>query len=80
MRILYVMSTGTADPTRASLPVHLAVNGSAEVGDQPEIFMAGDATEWVADPDAINTGQGVGVPSMREIFDKLRQHEVPVWV
>ena len=80
MRVLYVMTSGTSDPTRASLPVHLAVNGSAQIGDQPEIFMAGDATEWVADPDAIPNGQGVGVPSMSEIFAKLREHEVPVWV
>lgn len=80
MRILYVMTSGTADATRASLPVHLAVNGSVEIGDRPEVFLAGDATEWVADPDAISRGQGVGVPPMSEIFAKLRQHDVPVWV
>lgn len=80
VRLLYVVTSGTGDPTRASLPVHLAVNGSVEIGDRPEIFLAGDGTEWVADAGAIDAGQGVGVPSMREIFDKLREHEVPVWV
>ena len=32
MRVLYLTLTGPADPTRASLPFHLAANGSAEVG------------------------------------------------
>jgi hypothetical protein len=32
MRILYLASSGTSDPTRASIPLHLAVNGSIEIG------------------------------------------------
>lgn len=80
MRVIYVLTAGTGDPTRASLPVHLAVNGSVEIGDKPEIFLAGDGTEWVADADAIASAQGVGVPPMSEVFAKLREHDVPVWV
>ena len=80
MRVLYVLTSGTGDATRASLPAHLAANGSVENGDQPEIFLAGDGTEWVSDAGAIESGQGVGVPPMSEIFAKLREHEVPVWV
>ena len=57
MRILYVLTTGTADPTKASLPVHMVVNGSLAIGDEPEIFMAGDGTEYLAG-DAIEHAQG----------------------
>jgi hypothetical protein len=31
MRITYFASAGTADATRASIPLHLAANGSVEV-------------------------------------------------
>jgi hypothetical protein len=32
VKITYFASAGTADPTRASIPLHLAANGSLEVG------------------------------------------------
>ena len=79
MRILYVLTSGTSDATKASLPLHLAVNGSQEIGDEPSIFMAGDGTEFVAEG-AVDAAEGVGVPPMRELFAKIRQHEVPVFV
>ena len=79
MRILYVLTTGIADPTKASLPVHLAVNGSLAAGDEPEIFVAGDGTEYLLG-DAIDRSQGLGVPAMAELFEKVRHHEIPVHV
>ena len=79
MRILYILTAGTADPTKASLPVHLAVNGSAEVGDDPAIFIAGDGTEYLSGS-AIDDAQGLGIPSMADLFAKIRQHEIPVYV
>src|ERR671911_2586229 len=42
MRILYLATSGAADPTRASIPLHLAVNGSLEVGHDVGIVLAGD--------------------------------------
>lgn len=79
MRILYVLTTGTADPTKASLPVHLAVNGSVAVGDEPEIFIAGDGTEYIIG-DAIAEARGVGVPALTDLFELVRQHRIPVHV
>ena len=79
MRLLYTLTTGTKDPTKASLPVHLAVNGSVANDDEPAIFLAGDGTEWV-DAAAIDAAEGIGVPPMRELFEKVKQHEVPVFV
>ena len=35
MKITYFGSAGTADPTRASIPLHLAANGSVESGSRP---------------------------------------------
>jgi predicted peroxiredoxin len=79
MQVLYMIMKGTADPTGASVPLHLAANGSLEVGDEPIVVIAGDATEYLAG-DAIDTAEGVGVPPLRDLMAKLRDHEVPVYV
>ena len=79
MRPLFMILTGSGDPTRASIPLHLAANGSIEIGDQPVVLLAGDATEYLVG-DALERAEGVGVPPMRELLAKLRDHEVPVYV
>jgi predicted peroxiredoxin len=79
MKILYFATSGTSDPTRASLPLHLAVNGSLEVGHTIDIVLAGDATELVKS-DVRERLEGVGVPPMRELLGKARQHGIPLHV
>lgn len=79
MRILYLASSGSTDPTRASLPFHLAVNGSAQVGDEAGIVLAGDATEFLQ-ADVVNATEGLGLPPLRELFAKAREGGVPVYV
>ena len=79
MKILYFATSGTSDPTRASLPLHLAVNGSLEVGHTVDIVLAGDATELVKS-DVRERLEGVGVPPMRELLGKARQHGIPLHV
>jgi predicted peroxiredoxin len=79
MEILYMSVSGSADPTRASIPMHLAVNGSVEAGQSVGIVLAGDATELL-NRDAREAMEGVGVPPMRDLFAKARKHEVPVYV
>jgi predicted peroxiredoxin len=79
MQTLYVATSGSADPTKASIPWHLAVNGSVEAGHATGIVLAGDAAELVK-ADARDSIEGVGIPPVRELFAKVRQHEVPVYV
>jgi predicted peroxiredoxin len=79
MRITYFVSAGTADATRASIPLHLAANGSVEVGQETSIVLGGDATELLLGDNADQL-EGVGVPPARELLAKLRDHEVPVFV
>lgn len=79
MKFLYMATSGTGDPTKASLPLHLAVNGSVEAGHDTEIVLAGDAVEIMIG-DNRDTLEGVGVPTMRELFEKVRAHSVPVFV
>ena len=79
MHTLFMVTSGASDPTRASIPLHLAVNGSLEVGHTVGIVLAGDATELVK-ADTREQLEGLGVPPARELFAKVRQHEVPVYV
>jgi predicted peroxiredoxin len=79
MEILYLATSGSSDPTRASIPIHLAVNGSLEVGQSVTIVLGGDATELLTAATR-DTLEGVGVPPARELFAKAREHEVPVFV
>jgi predicted peroxiredoxin len=79
MRITYFVSAGTSDATRASIPLHLAANGSVEVGQDASIVLGGDATELLIG-EAIERTEGVGVPPVRDLVAKLRDHAIPVYV
>lgn len=81
MKITYFVSAGAGvgDATRASIPLHLAANGSVEVGQETSIILGGDAAELLLG-DNVETLEGVGVPPARELLAKLRDHAVPVFV
>ena len=79
MKTLYFATAGAADATRASIPLHLAVNGSVEVGHETAVVFVGDAAELLSEQTA-NRLEGVGVPPVRELLAKLLEHGVPVYV
>jgi uncharacterized protein len=79
MKFVYMVTTGTDDPTKASLPLHLAANGSIEVGHDTTVLLAGDATEMLLGEN-LDQMQGIGVPPVQELLVKLRDHSVPVYV
>ena len=79
MKILYLATAGAGDATRASLPLHIAANGSVEAGQESALLLAGDATELVS-REAAERAEGVGVPPFRELVQKLLDNEVPVYV
>jgi predicted peroxiredoxin len=79
MKTLYFATAGATDATRASIPLHIAVNGSVEVGHDAAVVLLGDATELLSEETA-NGLEGVGVPPVRELMAKLQEHGVPVYV
>ena len=79
MGLLYIVTKGVNDPTLASVPLHIAANGSLEIGQEVSVVLAGDGTDLVVGGNAEHI-EGVGVPPMRELLAKLREHEVPVYV
>lgn len=79
MEILYISSSGPSDPTRASLPWHLAVNGSIESGQTARIMLLGDAAAIVR-ADVRDGVEGVGLPGLRDLAAKAVERSVPVHV
>jgi hypothetical protein len=64
MKLLYIVTKGADDATLASVPLHIAANGSLEVGQE----------------DNARSIEGVGVPPLRDLLGKLEEHRVPVYV
>ena len=79
IKILYLATAGGADPTRASIPLHIAANGSVEVGQECAVALVGDATELVSREKAERV-EGVGIPPARELLQKLLDNRVPVYI
>jgi predicted peroxiredoxin len=79
MKILYLATAGTSDPTRASLPLHIAANGSVESGQDCAVVLAGDATE-LALRETAERIEGIGIPPAKELIQKLVDNRVPVFV
>jgi predicted peroxiredoxin len=79
VKILYLATAGGSDATRASIPLHIAANGSVAEGQECAVALAGDATELVS-RDKAERLEGVGIPPMKELLQKLIDNRVPVYV
>ena len=77
--LLIVSAAGPENPTRASVPFHIAVNGARPAGVEVAIVLAGDSAELVK-PDVIANVVGLGVPPLRELLDKCLDQNVRVYV
>lgn len=77
--LLIVTATGPEEPTRASVPFHIAVNGAKPNGTEVAIVLAGDAAELVK-PDVIANVIGVGIPPLRDLIDKCLEQDLRVYV
>jgi predicted peroxiredoxin len=79
MKILYLATAGAVDPTRASIPLHIAANGSLAEGQDCAVVLVGDATELVSREKAERL-EGIGIPPAKELLKKLVDNRVPVYV
>ena len=77
--LLIVTAAGPEEPTRASVPFHIAVNGAKPAGTEVGIALAGDAPALIK-PDVTANVLGLGVPPLRELLDKCIDQNVPIYV
>jgi predicted peroxiredoxin len=69
---------GLSDPTKATIPFHLA-RGSKQAGIDVRIVLAGDSTDLIRSGVADEV-RGKGVPPLREVLDFARDNRIPIHV
>ena len=77
--LLIVAATGAHDPTRASIPFHLAANGAQPGGVECAIVFAGDAADLLKSH-VIAEVRGVGIPPLKDLMDKCLAQGVRFYV
>jgi predicted peroxiredoxin len=76
--LMYVANHATDDPTLATLPF-LVATGAGSSGIDCCIALLGEAAGLVK-PGIIDAVHGVGFPPLRELVEKVRDFEIPVYV
>jgi predicted peroxiredoxin len=69
---------GTSDPTKATIPFHLA-RGAKQTGVDVRIVLAGDSTELLRTGVA-ETVRGKGVPPLNEVLGFARDNKIRIHV
>lgn len=78
-KLLITALTGPADPTRASIPFHIAVNGAAKNGTETAIALAGDSIDLMK-PGIAETVRGVGVPPLVDLLKGCKDAGITLWI
>ncbi len=53
--------------------------GAVEAGHTPEIGLAGDAVVCINDK-IIDSVKGVGMPELKELFEKVLKEKIPIYI
>jgi predicted peroxiredoxin len=77
-RILFVATSGTEDPNRATFPFLMA-RGALENGDTPEILLMGEGTDLMRHG-VLESIHAAGPPPLAEIFPAVAAAAVPLLV
>jgi predicted peroxiredoxin len=78
-KLIYLGTHGPDDPTKACMPIHLAVNGAAEAGIDAEINLAGDAAVLIQDQ-YLDSVVPLGFPPLKEMMAKARDKGVAIYI
>lgn len=77
-KLLITGTYGPEDPTRASLPFHIA-KGAREAGFDVGVVLAANSPALLKDA-ALGSVQGVGMPTLKELFQFAIENQVHVYV
>jgi predicted peroxiredoxin len=77
-RILFNVTNGSNDPTKATLPFIGAVS-AIDNGDRPEVALLGEGA-YLAVPEVASAVHGIGFPPLSDLLVRIVEHEVPVYV
>jgi uncharacterized protein involved in oxidation of intracellular sulfur len=78
-QVLTISTTwGTNDPTKATIPFHLA-RGAKQTGVDVRIVLAGDSTDLIRSG-VVETVRGKGVPPLTEVLNFARDNQIKIHV
>ncbi len=78
VKILYIGTHGTDDPTKATFPFLMA-KGAIDGGHETGLILMGEAAPLIKDHIAAQV-QGIGVPPLKELRDFLIEKDVRIAV
>jgi predicted peroxiredoxin len=78
MKLLYIGTAGTDDPTRATFPFLMA-KGAIEAGHEAGIILMGEAAPLIKNSIAAQV-HGVGMPPLQELTEFLYAQQVRISV
>ena len=78
MKLLYIGTAGTDDPTRATFPFLMA-KGAIDAGHEAGIILMGEAAALIKDGIAAQV-HGVGFPPLKELTEFLFARDVRISV
>lgn len=79
-RVVFVGTNGPEDPTKAVMPFVLAVGATmAKEPIEPALVLLGDAVSLMKD-EVVPTVLPVGYPPLSDVFPKLLDRRVPIYV
>ena len=78
VKVLFVGTHGTDDPTRATFPF-MEAKGAIEAGHETGIILMMEAAPLIKDHIAAQV-QGIGVPPLKELMDFLVARDVRISV
>ena len=78
-KLMYVATHGPDDPTKACMPIHMAVNGALEAGIEAKITLVGDAAVLIQDA-YINTLAPLGFPPLKDLMAKAVERGVKFYI
>jgi predicted peroxiredoxin len=78
-KLVYLGTHGPDDPTKACMPIHLAVNGAAEAGIEADVNLAGDAAVLIQDH-YIETLTPLGFPPLKDLMAKARERGITFYI
>ena len=77
-KILFNITNGTSNPTKASLGFMLA-RTAVEEGHEVTVFLNADAVSLMRTP-VLDNLVGLGTGKLKEHFDILKENKVPIYV
>ena len=78
MKVMISVSSGTDDPTRATLGM-LAAKMAEEQGQEVVVWLQGEGVT-IANKNIYDKIQGLNMPPMKSVVEALLEAKVPLWV